>query len=503
MISSNVIKLLFATSSWLSSPNAAELCLLPDSAGQVSYAETFIEKDNGHWVDYAGSSDCYSWGVRAASVYRIDSRWVLDGQMEYSNFTGKEMSGSVWINPADRPFDIVETTTANAGTKNLETYQMAGGVSAAFQRLTVGARMDLTAANYAKRKDLRHQNKLMDMTTTLGALWRLNYRWSLGANFYYRRTIEELTFTTYGTTDQQYLSLIDYGACFGITEYSTASGLTDENSARPWVENRLGFDFQVNQQMPTGFNWYNDIHFDLAEGYYGKKSLYTPVFMEHNGIHWSYRSRLGIGHHLFGVMVSGSDITNYRNLYQYTTNSSGLNEYSYYGALETSNRKEVKTELLYQLTLNQWLFDAQMTHTHRNILASYYPYYRKQNLYTSTVDLSAKRLWKKSKHDWSASLNSGFRKGGGTRANDGCYESSSSTTSNLYTSDNLLNQQADYMTSTQGKVGVSVEYGRLLKQAPIRLYIRLNTIWHKAFDTTFEWEDTYRQHLEFSLGCSF
>lgn len=503
MISSNVIKLLFATSSWISSPNAAELCLLPDSAGQVSYAETFVEKENGHWVNYAGSPDCYSWGARAASVYRIDSRWVLEGQVEYRNFTGKEMSGSVWINPTDRPFDIVEITTSNAGTKNLETYRMAGGVSAALQRLTIGAKIDLTAANYAKRKDLRHQNKLMDLTATLGALWRLNYKWSIGVDFYYRRTIEELTFTTYGTTDQQYLSLIDYGAAFGITEYSTASGLTDENSARPWVENRLGFDFQVNQQMPTGFNWFNDIHFDVTDGYYGKKSLYTPVFMEHNGIHWSYSTRLGIGPHILGLLISGSDVTNYRNLYQYTTTSSGLNEYSYYGELETGHHKGLKTELLYQMALSHWLFEARMAHTRRNIQASYYPYYRKQNLYMTAVDLSAKRLWKKSIHDWSASFNTEFGKGGGTRANDGSYDSSSSTTSNLYTSGNLLNQQADYLTSTQGKMGVKLEYGRLLKQVPLRLYILLDAHWQKAFDTNYAWEDTFRQHLGLSVGCSF
>ncbi len=504
MISSNVINLLFATSAWLSSPNAAELCLLPDSTEQVSYAETFVHKDNGHWIDYSGSADSYQWGVRAASVYRVDSRWVLDGQVEYTNFTGRKMSGSVWICPEERPFDIIEPTRENAGTKNLETYRLAGGVSAEFHRLALGFRMDLTSANYAKQKDLRHQNKLMDLTATAGLLWHLNYRWSLGADFNYRRTIEELTFRTFGTTDRKFLSLIDYGGAFGVSEYSSSYGLTDENVGRPWVENRFGTDWQLNARDCGGMNWYNDLHFDYASGYYGRKSLFTPVFMEHEGIHWSYRTRIGIGCHQVGFGLTGSHVTNERKLFQYTTDTGGVNEYSYYGKLETCRRDWFDVMLSYQCTLSDWMLDASFTHANRGLIASYYPYYRQQDLHYSSINLSARRLWRQSLNDWSLTLQTGYSQGGGNRADDGLYSDSENIAStNLYTSDLLLNQHADYLIARQGNIGLSCEYGRQLKQAPVRLYVTLQANWLKAWDTTFHWEDTYRQRLGLAVGCSF
>lgn len=517
MISSNVINLLFATSAWLTSPNAAELCLLPDSTEQVSYAETFVSKSDGHWTSYAGSDDCYRWGVRAASVYRVDSRWVLDGKVEYSNFTGRHMSGSAWINPEERPFDIVEPTTENAGTKNLEIYRLASGVGAEFGRLAVGTRVDLISANYAKQKDLRHQNKLMDLTATTGILWRIDYRWSLGADFFYRRTIEELTFSTAGTTDRRYLSFIDYGAAFGVTEYSSSYGITDENAARPWVEDRYGLDLQLNTQGQTGLNWYNDLHFDAGSGYFGRWSLFTPVYMEHTGISWSYRSCLGIGRHQVDFEVDGSHIVNRQNLFQYTTNASGLNEYSYYGDLETSRRNNICLMLSYRYSWNSWLFNATFGHNNRDLTASYYPFYRTQDLHYSTIDLAVKRHWRLAAHDWSLTLVSGFSKGDGNRADDCTYDglSNSSNSSgnestsgrivstNLYTSADLLKQQTDYLVSPQANCGFSAEYGHQLKKAPIRLYLILNAQWQKAFDTTYQWDDTRRQQLGLKIGCSF
>ncbi|MBO6013048.1 MAG: hypothetical protein J6P82_05970, partial [Bacteroidales bacterium] len=135
----------------------------------------------------------------------------------------------------------------------------------------------------------------------------------------------------------------------------------------------------------------------------------------------------------------------------------------------------------------------------------------------STIDLAVKRHWRLAAHDWSLTLGSGFSKGDGNRADDCTYDglSNSSNSSgnestsgrivstNLYTSADLLKQQTDYLVSPLANFGFSAEYGHQLKKAPIRLYLILNAQWQKAFDTTYQWDDTHRQQLGLKIGCSF
>ncbi len=503
MISSSAINLLFAISPYLTSSNAAVLCLLPDSAEQVSYAETFARKDNGAWVDYSSSDDDFTWGAQAASVCRIGTRWVMDGRMAYVNFTGHNMCGSAWIDPDDRPFDIVEGSE-NAGTKKLERYFLSGGLSGSLGQIALGARMNLSAANYVKQKDLRHQNKLLNLNVTAGLLWRANDVWSVGADFYYRRIVEELNFKTFGTTDRQYSSLIDYGTAFGVTEYSTSNGLIEENQSRPWVESSYGFGVQLNMKTDGGLTWYSDGHLDWASGLYGKQSLYTPVFMENEGLNWSARTQLDYGRHTLSLQLQGYRMENDRNLFQYTNQGNGIKEYSYHGKLQTSRREKVSASLSYCIDLDRWQLKATAQYDNRKLIASYYPNYRQQNLHTESIRIEGTRRWVHDVHDWGLTLRGGYSDGGGERADDGIYAGGSTLqTSNLTTWQGLLDKRADYMTCRQGQAGLSIGYGQKLLANRLRLYVTLDANWQKGWETTYDWDNTHRQSYELRIGCTF
>ena len=65
------------------------------------------------------------------------------------------MGGSAFIDPYEQPFDIVEYTDTTRGVKNLETYRLAGAISTDLtHRVTLSAKVDYHAANYAKQKNL-------------------------------------------------------------------------------------------------------------------------------------------------------------------------------------------------------------------------------------------------------------------------------------------------------------------------------------------------------------
>lgn len=110
------------------------------------------------------------------------------------------MSGSILLNPGDRPFDLVEFTP---GTKTREQYILSGGVGFLLtKKLTGGLRIDYEADNYAKRKDLRHSNTMMDLNLSAGFVYRFAAV-ELGANYLYRKNTERVLCEQIGTTRRE------------------------------------------------------------------------------------------------------------------------------------------------------------------------------------------------------------------------------------------------------------------------------------------------------------
>ena len=185
----------------------------------VSNAEVSALKSDGKFKSYIESDDSYNLGAVAESYYKVNPQIVFYGKVKYDYFKGKNMDGSVFLNPDETPFDIVEYEDSNAGNKIKEQYDLVGAISAnVYNGLTLGGRFDYTAANYTKTRDLRYKNVYMDMNLSVGASYDLSNHATLGLNYIYRRSSEELSFGIYGNYKDKFTSLISYGGFFGHSE---------------------------------------------------------------------------------------------------------------------------------------------------------------------------------------------------------------------------------------------------------------------------------------------
>lgn len=111
--------------------------------------------------------------------------------------------------------------------------------------LSLGARVDYTAANYAKYKDLRHKNKLMDLSATAGLTVPVASWLTVGADYRYHRSNESVTFGVYGKNDKVYKSLISYAAFMGRVEQFGNSGYTDKSREMPLFDEGHGAGVQT------------------------------------------------------------------------------------------------------------------------------------------------------------------------------------------------------------------------------------------------------------------
>ena len=118
---------------WLTQGNAAALTRF--SAPNIAEAELSLGRQGGGLVNYDGSPSVLQFDATAEAFYRLSRRTVVFGSIAYDNFSGNDMSGSVFM-PSTlhshlstlRPFDIVEENTENEGRKHSDTYRLSGGV---------------------------------------------------------------------------------------------------------------------------------------------------------------------------------------------------------------------------------------------------------------------------------------------------------------------------------------------------------------------------------------
>ena len=227
--------------------NPAGLCYLPVSG--IAMAELKGSLQKGKLVDYYQSDNSLSTELKTESYYRLNSRIVMHGSVRYHYFQGQHMGGSALIDPTHAPFNIVEYTDTTRGTKQKETYQLVGGLGYNFRHgLKLGVNIDYTATNYTKRKDLRHRNKMLDMTLSSGFLYPVRPSFEIGASYRYRKRVEGVFFNIYGNTDRNYTSLIDFGAFYGRAEgfTTTGDGYTSGKTERPLVDQYHEGDVQVD-----------------------------------------------------------------------------------------------------------------------------------------------------------------------------------------------------------------------------------------------------------------
>ena len=557
---------------WLSSPNAAGLTRY--AFGNMGMAELSLTKGKGGFVDFSGSPDALSVDASVASFFRLNSHAVVYGAMSYTNFSGRDMAGSAFIQSLPTasslpvrytatasqssrhlPFDIVEDSLTNTGTKHQDTYRLTGALGYdLYKGFSLGARLDYTAANLAKYKDLRHKNKLMDLDLTAGFYLPLNIgdraSLGLGANYLYHRTTESLQFSTYGKNDKVYNSLVSYANFMGHLEQFGMNGYTDKSREMPLVSDYNGVGAQLNLQSSI-FNYYNAFTYAHRRGYYGRRSPYTITYADHESDVYRYNAQLSLTsrHSRLALDLSLSaenlrnDATNYREL----QNEQGATYNEYYTPVKTANKlwtdgtvaltvelgnlkpplrgevgggskpplrgevgggskPSLRGEVGGGLGLPLWLFRAGLNWHHREQTAYVYPFARRQDISSREPFVSlCRNIVAARKHAayWTLALDFSFLKGSGQPFEDFTYQAPSDKQEQPPTMDAYLWREYTWLTAAQYHIGGSAAYSFILPGPRLRTFLRLSLSHRKANEGSIYSQGCDFTTATFAVGCTF
>ncbi|MBQ4279094.1 MAG: hypothetical protein IJC16_03970 [Rikenellaceae bacterium] len=496
---------------WLTSYNAAGLLSLPVTS--TSVVEASFGKNNGKFVNYYQSDDSYDFGLQTESFYKLSPKVALYGNVSYNNFRGRNMTGSSFVDPYYNLFDIVEADPGRLGKKQKETYHLVGGIGfRVFRGLSLGAKVDYTAANYAKMRDLRHVNSLLDLTLTAGASYCFNKVVDLGVSYFYRRSVESVKFQLSGEAGKLYESLISYGAFYGMYETFIGESGYASSAAQPMFNRFHGGSLQLNLRFSPRVSWFSELTYKGRTGYYGEKSSKTVTFAEHDATIYEYSGQLSVRKagtlHTLKVGVAYEDGTNDQNIYKMTDGSSGGGNsvVEYFGSNEVVSRQTLNGKAVYTLNLGvrdyqpAWVLKAGADLWTRDMKVSVYPYYRKHSTTSAQGYVSALRNIISGRNMYSVRLAAGYGFGNGTRSNDGLYAAPSESQKPPKESAYYLNREFEYLTASRVNAGIGFRYSRFFKKG-FTGYVAADYDFTKAFDVHYLGSSAGVFVLK--VGCSF
>lgn len=496
---------------WISSKNAAGLkhFKLP----KISEAKLVLDKSNGQFRNFHQSSDSYEYGLDASSIYRLNKKIVFEGAIAYSNFKGKNMAGSAFIDPYENPFDIVERHDNNRGTKTKETYTLHGAISAQLNsKLTIGGRINYQAANFAKAKDLRHINKLLDMELSVGGIYQLNDLVEIGLNYNYDRRIESIYFKTYGNKGEPLSSIISFGSFYGPLETFGEYGYTYDSAIRPLTNFSHGFSFQLNLKLNEKISLFNEFTYGKPKGFFGEKGTASILYTEHAAEKYAYAGVLSISRnkneHQIALKANYATLFNIENVYRREVMPGGGARIVYFGRRDVLDKQQLEANLNYTFFKNiennnpSWIFNIDGNYIRRQQTTSVYPFYRDQTINSYQAKVNVKRNVVKADQMYSLGLGLGYGSGSGLAKYDGLYASPSADQLDLapMSMDTYLYQEFEYFTKPRVSANIDLQYTKKLKEN-ISPYVKLNYSFTKAFDTQFLGSSFGVAGL--SVGCNF
>jgi hypothetical protein len=500
---------------WLLNNNASGLTHLPDSVQKIAIAEIFTNKNDGKFVNYSQSDNSLTFGAQTESFFRMNKKVVLYGKIGYKNFTGQNMSGSSFINPDYNPFNITDLSLNTKGEKNLEQYGLLGAVGIRLApRLSLGGKIDYQTANYSKHKDLRHQNKYLDLTANVGAAYQLTKTIEIGANYLHRRSIESLKFGAYGNTDQMYSPFIDFGAFYGRTETfssATSGGYTYGSDSKPMFNEFNGVALQANLKIGQNLNFFNDFSYIVRNGYYGDRSSTGIVYTEHNGTVMTYSGTLSFAknrnNHFLKISFANDRLKNMESIYVNENTPGGKQEYVYRGNTKILDKTLLTSGIAYVGEINagdynpEWILKAGVDFANRRQTVSFFPYFRKQDIYYWNTYFSADKRITVRKNQYGVLLGLSYGTGGGKTNEDGLYATPSNDKHKPFSLDYNLLGEHEYLTANRVKGNAGLYYSRALNSI-VRGYARLEYELTKAFQVKNMNGDRFNL-IYLSLGCNF
>lgn len=494
---------------WSVSNNATGLKYF--TLSKISDAQLFLRKGDGDFKNYHQSNNQYSFGLNAESIFRLNSKVVFSGSILYENFEGKNMGGSAFINPYENPFNIVELDNANKGIKKQETYTLEGAVGVQLNsRLGIGGKINYTAANFAKTKDLRHINKLLNLDLSTGLTYKLSENLEIGANYNYLRRIESTYFRSYGNTDRQFISLIDFGSFYGRSELFTDFGYTADDTTQPLTNNTHSGSIQLDVKLGAKAKWFSEFTYGQKTGAFGKEATSLVLFTTHSGTNYQYKTQVSLLgeklQHFISLNVGYSTLINNENIYRRENTTGGISRIVYYGKSEVLDKQQIDAKLDYTIYAGinnnnpKWTFNFTTDYFRRQQTTTVYPFYRDQTIDSYQAKANVKRNIVRGDQMYSVALGLGYGTGSGTVKQDGLYATPSSSQVAPTGMDLYLYQEFEYFTKPRALANLALQYTKKLKQ-PVALYAKLDYSYTKAFDTQFLGGSFGM--LGASVGCNF
>ena len=384
---------------WLTSGNGASLTTF--SQPSISTADVFYNYSKGNLRGELEGSHNNQFGLEAESFYRLSEKVVVYGSLTYDNNFATHMSGSMLLPSPDlMPFDIVEATDENSGNKRFEYFNIIGAVGwQVAPKWSVGAKVDFTAGTYAKFRDLRHTNTLMNIDARASAFYNFDGRNGVGASFIYKRRTESVEFETFGTTDKVFKTLVDYANGYGETETFGGDGFTDSSHETPLYNQYFGVGLQGGLA-----GLYGEIDYLYRKGYYGKKSQYTVNHSDHSSNIFVWRVRYVLPQSrgylcMFEIGQTSEVLTSSRTNYRRETmpdNPSAI-YYQYYDNTKISDKARQSGYVGFtgywkpSGEIYLWYANAQVGYVHSKQTAYLFPYFFTEKFTSINPEVTGRR----------------------------------------------------------------------------------------------------------------
>ena len=494
---------------WITSDNAAGLDALP--VGRIANIEAIFHKHNGELKDIKDSPDSYEAGASTEAFINLSEIFAIHGRLEYKNFNGKAMGGPVLLDPEYNPLNFYESTDESVGDKNRELYNLVGGFSYRFhKKWTVGAQIDYTAADAAKKKDPRFETKWMDLNLNGGVRYMISDKLSLGASLLYRRTLEDVFGSIFGTTDKMYSINIDYGGFYGKTErLEGEGGMLSMNSPRPVFNSFYGGALQIEVGEKTKL--FNQITYLKRNGYYGKQSSSTITYTENKGNIIGYKGVLTAFRnstlHRVGLDFSFENLSNMQNSYKTETEPGGESIVIYHGQKDVLAMNTIQASISYDGYLGIenlrpiWEYGIRLSGQNRMSVTTIYPYERHSNVTDMNVKVYGTRhIFIRHQNMISLQLEGEMSTGFGNPADDIILVSSSSAAPQSM--DTYMNRQFEYKTATRAGGCVRVRYTRFIGPK-MGLYAEIKDRYMQLLNSPVYLKGDFRNIIETKIGITF
>ena len=489
--------------------NGAVLSFL--ECAPISMASLSFDKGNGGLIPLEGSPDDWKASAATESFWRVSDRLSFYGKLGYSHFRGKDMGGTVLMDPSYNPIGFLEEDYSARGTKKRETYSLAGSIAYALSEpVTLGFAANYTSADQVKYKDPRFQNVWMDMSLRPGAMFRLSPRFAMGVNLEYRHTLEKISAKLFGTVDHDYYMLVDQGNFYGSRErFEGDAGYISVTNERPLSHSFYGLSLQAIATRGES-RYCGELKAYYHNGSYGNRSSTSVVFCEFKGPEVSYTGSFvhpeGRNLHKMGLEASFSMVDNFTNTYKHEVEMGMTGKIVYLGQSQTFSKSDIRAGVSYAFFgdtssgyLPAWELKARAGAVCKLQQTKIYPFNRDWTSVAIDCCVSGGRHFALNKNVFSVLASASFLSGFGDPRKD---KLASGAVTTMRSFDDYSNRQFEYETASRLGVGVELEYARIISQKLIP-YIKLSNLFCSLLAAPEYLDGGNRNVAGISLGCSF